>query len=336
MVVIPSPARDACPACNAAADPADNFCEACGREIVPLAGSTAESPTVACRSCQSVQISADGYCDQCGRKVPAGRDHVEADLGVLAGVSDRGRVHHRNEDAMALALTETPAGTASVAIVCDGVSTSDRPDEAALTAVETAARALTTALRVGAGDAQALTSSVRGADAAVRSLAGQSANAPSATCVACVVTSVAVTVCWVGDSRAYWLPADAADSPVMLTRDDSLAEELIAAGVLSESEAMASAQGHVITRWLGADAGAADPHVMRFEPRGPGVVLLCSDGLWNYQADPVSLARLALPVALTSLAQAAADLLTFALDAGGRDNVTIVLGRFPPGPAGPT
>jgi serine/threonine protein phosphatase PrpC len=334
--MMPSPARGTCPECNAAADPADNFCEACGREIVPLAGSTAESAPAACPNCQSVQISADGYCEQCGRKVPAGRDHVEVDLGVLAGISDRGQVHHRNEDAMALALTETPAGPASVAVVCDGVSTSDRADEAALTAVDTAARALTAALRVGTADQDALTTSVRAADAAVRSLAGRSANAPSATCVACVVTSIAVTVCWVGDSRAYWLPADAADSPEMLTRDDSLAEELIAAGVLSESEAMASAHGHVITRWLGADADAPEPHAVRFEPDGPGVVLLCSDGLWNYQADPVGLARMALPVALTSPAQAAADLLSFALDAGGRDNVTIVVGRFPAGVGAPT
>ncbi len=255
---------------------------------------------------------------------------MEVDLGVLAGVSDRGWVHHRNEDAMALAVAETPAGPAALAVVCDGVSTSDRPDEAALTAVDTAARALTAALRVGTSDQDALTTSLSAADAAVRSLAGPSANSPAATCVACVITSIAVTVCWVGDSRAYWLPADAAARPVMLTRDDSLAEELIVAGVLTEAEAMASAHGHVITRWLGAGVGAPEPHIVRFEPGGPGVVLLCSDGLWNYQADPVGLAGLALPVALTRPAAAAADLLSFALDAGGRDNVTVVLGRFPP------
>jgi serine/threonine protein phosphatase PrpC len=333
MVLMRSATPGKCPGCDACADPADNFCEVCGRELVPPVVSNAVSAPTACPACKSAQISADGYCEQCGRKASAARDHVEVDLGVIAGVSDRGQVHHRNEDAMALAATETPAGPAALAVVCDGVSTSERPDEASLTAVDTAARALTAALRVGTADQDALTTSVVAADVAVRSLAGRSANAPSATCVACVVTSSAVSVCWVGDSRAYWLPADAADGPAMLTRDDSLAEELIAAGVLSEAEAMASAHGHVITRWLGADAGAPEPHVVRFEPKGPGVVLLCSDGLWNYQADPVALARLTLPRALTNLAAAAADLLTFALDAGGRDNITIVLGRFPPGAA---
>ena len=60
-----------------------------------------------------------------------------------------------------------------------------------------------------------------------------------------------MTVCWLGDSRAYWLAADFGG--MRLTADDSLAEELVARGDLSDADAMASPQAHVITRWLGAD-----------------------------------------------------------------------------------
>ena len=97
----------------------------------------------------------------------------------------------------------------------------------------------------------------------------------------------------------------------------------------SLGDALASAQGHVVTRWIGADLTNPEPHVMRFEPPGPGVLLLCSDGLWNYQPDAARLAELALPAALTDPLSAARTLTSFALDAGGMDNVTVVLAPFP-------
>jgi serine/threonine protein phosphatase PrpC len=90
----------------------------------------------------------------------------------------------------------------------------------------------------------------------------------------------------------------------------------------------------VITRWLGADVADPQAHVVRFEPPGPGVVLICSDGLWNYRPDAAGLAKLALPAAFTDPLGAASALLTFALEAGGMDNITVVLAPFPlAGPA---
>ena len=67
---------------------------------------------------------------------PSSRDHAEVDLGPAAGVSDRGLRHHRNEDAMALAAEQAPDGPAVVAVVCDGVSSSARPDEASQVAAQ--------------------------------------------------------------------------------------------------------------------------------------------------------------------------------------------------------
>jgi len=94
---------------------------------------------------------------------------------------------------------------------------------------------------------------------------------------------------------------------------------------------MSSPQAHVITQWLGADFPDPQPHVIRFEPPGPGVLLVCTDGLWNYQPEAAGLADLALPAALTTTLDAVSALVKFANEAGGRDNITAVLVPFPPG-----
>jgi serine/threonine protein phosphatase PrpC len=320
-----------CPDCTAPVSSTDNFCEACGGELTPAQVSSGDASAGVCQNCGARQLSGDGYCEQCGRKAPSPRDHVELDLGTFFGLTDRGLRHHRNEDAMALTVTQTPGGRVALAVVCDGVSTSDRPDDASLAAADTALHAIADALRAGAEPEAALTTAVKAADAAVHEMAGESANAPATTIVSAVVTAQAVTVCWVGDSRAYWLPADPGSSGQLLTRDDSLANELAAAGALSETDALTSRHGHVVTRWLGADGDADEPHTAYLQPTAPGVLLLCTDGLWNYQPDPHGLARIALPKAVADMSGAAADLLQHALAAGGQDNITIVLGAFPPG-----
>jgi len=327
------PAASVCFACGEPVGATDSFCESCGTELAPLSVSDGHGggPLV-CESCASSRISADGYCESCGRKARSGRDHEEVDLGIVAGVTDRGLRHHRNEDAMALATADTADGPAVVAVVCDGVSSSARPDEASLAAARAAADVLLTAVRGGRDLAAAAPTAVRAAAEAVAGLgrtAGPLADPPSSTFVSAILTSEAAIVCWLGDSRAYWLATGPDAAAQQLTRDDSVAEELVAAGLLSEADALASAQGHVVTRWIGADLTNPEPHVMRFEPPGPGVLLLCSDGLWNYQPAADKLADLALPAALTDPLGAARTLTSFALDAGGMDNVTVILAPFP-------
>jgi serine/threonine protein phosphatase PrpC len=267
--------------------------------------------------------------------MPAGRDHQEFDLGLLAGATDRGLRHHRNEDAMALAIAETASGPVALAVVCDGVSTSDRPDEASLAAASAAAGVLVTAARAGADLVTASSEAVRSAREAVARLAGPSGGSPAATFVSAVLTSEAATLCWLGDSRAYWLAAASTSAAQRLTTDDSLAEEMVAAGILPEADALASPQAHVVTRWIGADNDESAPHVASFRPPGPGALLICSDGLWNYQPEAAKLAELALPGALADPLGAAVKLVKFALDAGGADNITAVLVPFPLARAAP-
>ncbi|HMH39184.1 MAG TPA: protein phosphatase 2C domain-containing protein [Streptosporangiaceae bacterium] len=322
-----------CPTCGGTAGAADSFCESCGTELAPPVSSagppgyTAQCPVCSLDdSAEPGPISAEGYCESCGRKVPSGRDHIELNLELLAGVTDRGLRHPRNEDAMALATTETPAGPVAIAVVCDGVSSSPNPEDASLTGAQAAVRMLLSSIRRGDDPDEASMAAVRQAHEAMAIL-GSPSRAPSATYVSVIVGPEEVTLCWLGDSRAYWLATES--ESVRLTRDDSLAEELVAQGQMTEAEAMASPQAHVITRWLGADVAAPEPHVTRFEPPGRGIVLVCSDGLWNYQPEAAGLAQIALPEAFHDPSSAADALLKFALDAGGMDNITIVLIPFP-------
>jgi len=234
---------------------------------------------------------------------------------------------------MAIAVARTSEGPVSLAVVCDGVSTSSNPDEAAHAGARAAIGVLHAAVRGGEDLAIASARAVKAAQQALGELADQhrlAMNAPSATFVSAVLTSRAVVVCWLGDSRAYWLDAGTAADARQLTLDDSVGQELVNRGLLSEAEALASPGAHVVTGWIGADLREAEPHVAQFTPAGRGVVLICSDGLWNYRPEAAGLAELALPAAVTDPLGAAAALVRFAIDAGGADNVTAVLAPFPP------
>ena len=326
-----------CPSCGKPVWPEDNFCESCRAALtapgVTAVGTTPVAPV--CPHCQSSSISPDGYCESCGRKMPSARDHAEIDLGQLAGVTDRGVHHYRNEDALAIAATKAAAGPVSIAVVCDGVSGSDRGDEASQVAVEAALTVLEPAVRAGLDEATASTQAVQAAQAAVAGIGGppessMPQDAPSATFVSAIITTEAVTVCWLGDSRAYWLADGNPPAGQQLTTDDSLATELVSAGMLSAEEAPESPQAHVVTGWLGADISDRSARVLRFVPPSAGAVLLCSDGLWNYLPDSADLAARAMPTAQADPLGTARKLVDFALQAGGSDNITVVVAPFPP------
>ncbi|WP_312886943.1 protein phosphatase 2C domain-containing protein [Actinocrinis puniceicyclus] len=320
-----------CAACAASVQPEDGYCEACGADLLVRRAPGPGEAAAPCPDCGGTSFT-DGYCDQCGRLAPSPRDRWERDLHIVAGVSDRGLRHSRNEDAMAFAVigegTEFPA---SVVVVCDGVSSSVDPQRASQLAADTMVDLLVRALRRGEPAPVALSAAIEAAQQAVTALADEypdRANAPSCTAAAAVVERGRITAGWVGDSRVYWLAADPAAS-CRLTDDDTWAGQLIAGGAVDEAEAYKAPHAHAILRWLGPDAPPEPPHVRHFAPGGPGLVLVCSDGLWNYVWDATDLAALARD-GRDGLAATCAALTAVALDGGGQDNITTVLARHPP------
>ncbi|WP_405138605.1 PP2C family protein-serine/threonine phosphatase [Nocardia sp. NBC_01388] len=286
----------------------------------------------ACPVCGITFEIGDRFCEDCGYALTGevtvlAADRREVDLGSCAAVTDRGKRHAHNEDAMALRLlTESQT---RVLVVSDGVSSSDRADEAAERAAATTADRLTEELRDGTHPAIAIVTAMAQAAAAVAALGDSGDRSPACTLVSAVLTAEAITLGWVGDSRAYWLAAG--DSARCLTDDDSVAAGLIAHGVDAET-AMASPGAHTLTAWLGADADALEPHVRSFVPDGPGLLLLCSDGLWNYFPAADTLSDLAAPAARTAPLTTAHNLADLALAAGGGDNITVAVAPFPSNP----
>ena len=253
---------------------------------------------------------------------------------MAAGVSDRGLRHGRNEDALVLRRLGSleNATTRVLAVVCDGVSSSPRPDDAAVAAAQTGADVMVAALRAGKTPEAATREAVGAAGDAVTALANgsETGSAPACTYVSALVAGDCVTLGWVGDSRVYWLPGpqEALSSPAQLTEDDSWLAQVLASGTLTSAEAAADGRAHAITGWLGADATTTGPHVSVFRPGGPGVIVVCTDGLWNYLGHPHELAA-TLPLnAAEAPLDAARHLVDVALESGGHDNVTVAVLPF--------
>ncbi|MFD8143400.1 protein phosphatase 2C domain-containing protein [Streptomyces sp. NPDC059708] len=289
-----------------------------------------------CVACRAGYVDTDGYCEHCGHAQPRERDHQEEELCSVAAVSDRGLRHHRNEDSFSVAATALPDGSAAtVAIVCDGVSSASRPDDASAAAAGAASEVLLDALPRGAQPAEAMHEAILAAGAAVSALAPQppgAQNAPACTLVGAVVSGGQLTIGWVGDSRAYWVPDDRAVLPRRLTEDDSWAAQMVAAGLMGETEAYSDVRAHAITGWLGADAYDLDPHTASFRPDHPGVVVVCTDGLWNYAESAADMARILPADAAERPLHCAQVLVGHALDGGGHDNITVAVVPFAAAP----
>jgi serine/threonine protein phosphatase PrpC len=234
-------------------------------------------------------------------------------------------VHRRNEDAYCL---EVRGERLVAAVVCDGISSASAGDAAAQAAARAAGSVLVEALvdgpsRDGRGAVAAAIEAAHAAVAEVPWTSRAGRVTPSCTLVCALVRDGEVIVGALGDSRAYW--HDRTGS-VQLTIDDSWAEEQVAEGRLSRESARRHPRSHSITHWVGADAPARPPRLTVLRPPGAGRLLLCTDGLWNYVADPAELGELIDGLAPSAAPAAVARALTdIALERGGRDNITVAV-----------
>ena len=123
----------------------------------------------------------------------------------------------------------------------------------------------------------------------------------------------------VGDSRFYVLRDG---ELTQISRDQTMAQELVDQGVLTQSRAFETRWAHVLSSAIGGAQTA--PVVTRLEQGWDNVGLLCSDGLTKHVPDERIGERLR---TMTSARQVCEDLLQDALDGGGTDNITIIVGR---------
>jgi serine/threonine protein phosphatase PrpC len=126
----------------------------------------------------------------------------------------------------------------------------------------------------------------------------------------------------VGDSRCYILENGELSQ---ITRDQTMAEELVDLGVLTRADAPNTRLAHTLSSSIGGRQTA--PVVTRLDAKWGNVVLLCSDGLTNHVSDERIRDRLR---SMTSAQQVCEDLLEEALAGGGTDNITLIVARALP------
>jgi protein phosphatase len=127
----------------------------------------------------------------------------------------------------------------------------------------------------------------------------------------------------VGDSRGYLLRGDRLQQ---LTKDQTVAQELVDQGLMRQSAAFRSPLAHVLASAIGSQA---EPEVERIELERGDVVLLCSDGLTKHVPDERIRDHL---VGMTSAEKCCRALVDEALAGGGTDNVTVIVVREKPVP----
>ena len=233
------------------------------------------------------------------------------------GHTETGCVRSNNQDAI---LVDEAAG---LWLVADGMGGHAGGAEASRIARNT----IQDAVAHGA----ALSGAIADAHQAVR--AGQARDAQLAdmgtTVVALHEQGEEYEIGWVGDSRAYLYDGDSGQFR-LLTRDHNLAGWMVERGAISPLQATHHPKRHVLTDCLGLHSGD-EPRIecIRGRWRADQIVLLCSDGL-NGELDDAAMAE-----ALSDdqpLERLADRLMSLALEAGARDNVSLVLVQSPSHP----
>ena len=121
----------------------------------------------------------------------------------------------------------------------------------------------------------------------------------------------------VGDSRGYFLRKGVLRQ---FTRDQTMGEELVDSGAFTEQQARTAGWYRILTSGVGS---ALSPTVGLIDLAEGDTLLLCTDGLTRHVPDE----RIAALLAAGTAGSAAQSLVDAALEAGGRDNVTVVVAR---------
>ncbi len=266
------------------------------------------------------------------------------------GLSHTGKVRKQNQDHFLVAsihksmrLVQTSLSpqeqlpfadqrVAFLAMIADGVGGGEGGERASAVALQTATQYVTSSMdcyyRSDARESQFIDALQHAALTAHQAVVARAeADAVAAGKMATTLTLWMGVWPWyyllqVGDSR-YYLYRDG--TLTQITRDQTMAQDLLDQGVFTRAVAERSQFAHVLSSAIGGQATM--PVISRFRADWMNVHLLCSDGLTKHVPDERIAERLG---AMTSAKQACEQLLQDALDAGGTDNVSIIVGRAVP------
>jgi serine/threonine protein phosphatase PrpC len=254
------------------------------------------------------------------------------------GKTDVGLIREHNEDNFLVADVTTGLRTNEITeplklslgdkgvllLVCDGMGGAAAGEVASRMAVESIVDAIAVA---EPQDRDGFARSVRGAVEVanekiyVQSRDNQSERGMGTTCTTAALIDQTLIVGQIGDSRCYVLRDGRL---AQVTKDQSLAWQLIEAGAMTAEEAKAFEHANIILQALGVQE-RVEVVLSQVDLRWGDVVLLCSDGLHGPVGDDE---MLELMQRETNLQNAAEGLIQKALDRDGPDNITVVIARF--------
>ena len=266
----------------------------------------------------------------------------------LYGITHPGRVRSENQDHFLLCTvhpqvvihgTSLPSTSdlalrgerlATIMLVADGVGGSAAGSRASRLTTEAVTRYVSSTLRcyhaAGSSSETEFTDALRAAAHEAHDVVRAEAVAEMGGRQMATTLSLGIVV-WpwlyvlqVGDSRCYFYQ----DGTLrQVTRDQTVAQGLVDEGVLKQEQVKASPLSHVLASAIGASE--AMPEVTRVDVRQRGcVILVCSDGLTKHVTDEEIAEHLR---TMESSEQVSRKLVELALERGGSDNITLVVGR---------
>lgn len=244
----------------------------------------------------------------------------------IVGKTHPGRVRRRNEDGVAV---DAALGAAVLADGMGGLRDGHIASREAVTAALAYLRAYrgegATATDSPDNAADRAAAALLAANNCVRKASGSGGAAMGTTGVAMLLLADGTCgIAHVGDSRAYHLRGNGLTA---VTRDHSLVQDLVDRGLLDADGARHSAQRNVVTRAIGLSPELrVDRTALTVAP--DDILMLCSDGLWDMLDDARIEALLSrCGAGLEGLTACADALIDAANEAGGMDNIAVVLAR---------
>jgi serine/threonine protein phosphatase PrpC len=216
----------------------------------------------------------------------------------------------------------------TVMLVADGVGGTGAGGEASQLAAEAISSYVTNTMRCfHSNDStrekdflSALRAAAIQAHQAVRAEAGRGDRRMATTLTLAIAVWPRLYVVQVGDSRCYFYW----DGKLhQVTRDQTVAQYLVDAGVLPPDQAAKSPYSHVLASAIGGEEAKPEVTQLDITPRGC-VVMLCTDGLTKHVPDEEIAQHIR---TMESSEQLCRSLLDLALERGGTDNITILAGR---------
>lgn len=237
------------------------------------------------------------------------------------GKTDQGLVRSNNQDTY---RTEVNQSGCAYLILCDGMGGARAGNVASEKTAEVFLQYLQEHCAPEMQRDELAQILVDGAALANRTVYGMSKNDPEqysgmgTTLVGGVAVENRVVLANIGDSRAYLIDGGRI---AQVTEDHSVVEEMVRAGKLTKEEARHYPGRNLITRAVGVDE-AVEPDLYEVILRDGQILLLCSDGLSGMLTDS-EIAEIV--SSEEDLERACGTLIARACDAGGTDNITVVL-----------